>query len=115
MDININVKIDCPNIVNAVLALAEALEQMKAEVQINAGLQSTPKEVQAPKENFQSNEKSKTPTLEEVRTVLAKLSQKGKQQEVKTLINKFGAKKLTEISKDKYEELLKEAAKIEEE
>lgn len=112
MDININVKIDSPNIVNAVLALAESLEQMKAEVQINAGLQSPPKEVQAPKENLQNNEKLKTPTLEEVRSALAKLSQKGKQQEVKALINKFGAKKLTEISKDKYEELLKEAAKI---
>ncbi|MFL0250000.1 rRNA biogenesis protein rrp5 [Clostridium neuense] len=84
MDININVKIDCPNIVNAVLALSEALEQMKAEVQINAGFQSQPKEVQAIKENLQNNEKSKIPTLEEVRSFLAKLSQKGKQKEVKS-------------------------------
>lgn len=79
MDININVKIDSPNIVNAVLALAEALEKMKAEVQINSGFKNPHKEVQAPKENLQNNEKSKTPTLEEVRSVTAKISQNGKQ------------------------------------
>lgn len=82
------------------------------------------KEVQASKENvIDEKEKSqkqetnkakedKQITLEEVRGVLAKLSKNGKQTEVKGLIKKFGAKKLTDISKDKYPELLKEAEMI---
>ncbi len=52
MDININVKIDSPNIVNAVFPLAEALEQMKAEVQINTGLQTRPKRYKPQKKIF---------------------------------------------------------------
>ena len=104
MDINIRVRVDSPDIMNALLALAEALPQMKTRVQIK----EEPKEVQASKEK----EEAKTITLEEVRSVLAKLSQDGKQKEVKELIKKFGSKKLTDIPKDKYPELLKEVELI---
>lgn len=48
-------------------------------------------------------------TLEQVRAVLAEKSQSGKQPEVKALILKFGANKLTDINPSCYEELLKEA------
>jgi hypothetical protein len=48
-------------------------------------------------------------TIEKVRAVLAEKSQSGKQAEVKALITKFGAKKLTDIDPEKYEDLLKEA------
>ena len=48
-------------------------------------------------------------TLEEVRAKLATLAQSGKQEQVKALIQKFGAKKLTDIPTEKYPELLKEA------
>lgn len=54
----------------------------------------------------------KLPTLEEVRHYLALLSQSGKQAEVKALITKYGAKKLSEIPKEKYPELLKDAEDI---
>jgi hypothetical protein len=47
-----------------------------------------------------------------VRAVLAQLAQDGKQKEVKELIKKFGGKKLTDIPKNKYSELLKEAELI---
>ncbi|MGE5390475.1 MAG: hypothetical protein ACM3PE_05355 [Deltaproteobacteria bacterium] len=48
-------------------------------------------------------------TLEKVRAVLAEKSQAGKQPEVKALIEKFGAKKLTAVDPACYEDLLKEA------
>lgn len=48
-------------------------------------------------------------TIEEIRGVLATKSQAGKQPEVKALIAKFGAKKLTDIDPTCYEELLREA------
>lgn len=54
-------------------------------------------------------ENNKLIKLEDVRAKLAALSQAGKQEQVKALIQKFGAKKLTEIPKAKYPELLKEA------
>ncbi|MBV4417477.1 rRNA biogenesis protein rrp5 [Clostridium tyrobutyricum] len=104
MDINIRVRVDSPDIMNALLALAEALPQMKTGVQVK----EETKEVQASKEK----EEVKTTTLEEVRAVLAQLAQNGKQKGVKELIKKFGGKKLTDIPKDKYPELLKEAELI---
>jgi len=55
---------------------------------------------------------SKQPTLEEVRAVLAAKSQGGKQAEVKALIVKHGAKKLTDIDPACYEQLLKEAGDL---
>lgn len=48
-------------------------------------------------------------TIEKVRAVLAEKSQGGKQPEVKALITKFGAKKLTDIDPACYEQLLTEA------
>lgn len=53
-----------------------------------------------------------SPTLEEVRTVLAKLSVEGHSAAVKSLISKFGAAKLSDIASEHYAELLKEAERI---
>ncbi|MBU5439893.1 rRNA biogenesis protein rrp5 [Tissierella sp. MSJ-40] len=63
--------------------------------------------------NYESVEtEEKLPTLEEVRHHLALLSQRGKQAEVKALITKYGVRKLSEIPKEKYPELLKDAEGI---
>lgn len=51
-------------------------------------------------------------TLEQVRAVLAAKSQSGKQQEVKALIQKYGAEKLTALDKACYKDLLKEAEEL---
>ena len=50
--------------------------------------------------------------LEDVRAVLAKLSQHGKTAEVKELIVKFGGTKLSDVPKENYSQLLKEAEEI---
>ncbi|MBD3948909.1 hypothetical protein I4Q36_04975 [Tuanshanicoccus lijuaniae] len=44
-------------------------------------------------------------SLEDVRAVLAKLSQYGKTAEVKELITKFGGIKLSDVDEAKYEDL----------
>ncbi len=59
-----------------------------------------------------AHEQAPTVTLEQVRAKLAALTQQGKQSEVKALLTKFGAKKLTEIPAEKYAELMKEAEAI---
>lgn len=49
------------------------------------------------------------PTLVEVRATLARLSNAGKTDEVKALLKKFGASKLTDVPAEKYIALITEA------
>jgi len=51
-------------------------------------------------------------TIEEVREKLAQLTKAGKQEQVRTLLAKHGASKLTDIPADKYPMLLEEAQTI---
>ncbi len=55
---------------------------------------------------------TKKVSLEDVRAVLAKLSQLGKTAEVKKLIVKHGAQKLSDIPESEYASLLHEAEGI---
>lgn len=57
-------------------------------------------------------EPSKKIGLEDVRAMLAKLSQHGKTAEVKDLITKYGASKLSDVDEGKYKDLLKDAEGI---
>lgn len=71
-------------------------------------VQSTPSDEQS---KVSESEES-SPTLEEVRASLAKLSVAGHSAAVKSLIAKFGANKLSELAPEHYATLLKEAEKI---
>ena len=82
------------DVVENLRSLADSIEALTDVVEGNE-----------PKEKVEDN----LPTLEQVRAKLAALTQSGKQAEVKALITKYGAKKLSEIPKDKYPELLKDA------
>ena len=54
----------------------------------------------------------KTFTLEEVRRVLAELSRDGFTEQVRQLLQKYGAKKLSEVDSTNYENLIREAGDI---
>lgn len=73
---------------------------------------ATDKSKKAPKKKEVEPVEQKPITLEEVRAVLAKLSQAGKQAEVKSLITKYEAKKLSDIPADQYPALLQEAESL---
>ncbi|QGH20205.1 hypothetical protein [Clostridium butyricum] len=114
MNINVEVRIVSPEIVAALLALAEAFPQnyigtitpvTESERKIEDKKHAVVKE-----EN--KKEEAKAIALEDVRAKLASLSQAGKQKQVKALIKKFGANKLTEVAIENYEALLKEAEAI---
>lgn len=65
------------------------------------------------KETALNNKESvKKVSLEDVRAVLAKLSQMGKTAEVKKLIVKHGAQKLSDVPESEYESLLHESEGI---
>lgn len=70
----------------------------------SVGKEKPSKPVEKPKQN--------TVSLEQVRAVLAKLSQMGKTAEVKKLIVKHGAQKLSDVPESEYASLLHEAEGI---
>lgn len=115
MNITIDVNLKASEAVtNSLSILAAVLQNEVPTYNESANIMDAKKEerkaVQAVLEN--PKEEVKETTLEEVRNVLAKLWNDGKQQEVKSLINKFKGKKLTDIPEEKYKELLKEANSI---
>lgn len=55
---------------------------------------------------------NKEVSLTDVRVVALKLSKAGKQTELKAVFEKFGAKKLSDISKENYPALMEELGKI---
>lgn len=57
-------------------------------------------------------EKEPTLTLEEVRTVLAEKSRNGFTAEIKELLKKYGASKLSEVDSKNYEALLKDTEEL---
>jgi hypothetical protein len=109
MDINVKVKLESPELMAAILALAEALPQMKLGAVMPAIVGQAPDTNSAVHKIESKSEKNQAVTLEALRSKLAALSEGGKQAQVKTLIKKFGAKKLTEVAEENYEALLKEA------
>lgn len=56
----------------------------------------------------ENSEKKPTLTLEEVRTVLAEKSRNGFTAEIKELLKKYGASKLSEVDSKDYKALLKD-------
>ena len=59
-----------------------------------------------------STKEEKTISLEEVRGILAKKAQEGKQAEVRELIKTYGVSKLSEIEAKHYVELMKKAEEL---
>ncbi len=117
MDINVKVKLESPELMAAILALAEALPKVNLGTNISSVIEkkvevkavedkvekvTKKKEVEEKKETVAE----KTITLEEVRKVLATKSKNGKQVEVKELIKKYGVNKLTDIHPCNYKELI---------
>ncbi|PRR78471.1 hypothetical protein CLLI_15550 [Clostridium liquoris] len=79
------------DVVEDLRSLADSIETLAGAVEGNE-----------PKEKVKDN----LPTLEEVRAKLASLSKAGKQAQVRELIIGFGVKKLSDIPREKYPELL---------
>jgi LAS superfamily LD-carboxypeptidase LdcB len=115
---NITITIQAPELVEAMQALTVALQLgavKPAEVEATIEKleeEAKPKKAKADKPAEPVAEESKAQTnitLDDVRIALGNLSQAGKQAEVKTLIASFGATKLSEITSDKYAELMAQA------
>ena len=88
------------NVVSDIRKLADSVEALCSLV--TDGLEE--KEPELPKA-----EKKPSVTLEKVRGVLAEKSQDGYTAEVRAIIAKYGASRLSDIAPEKYEAVLKDA------
>ncbi len=89
------------NVVSDLRHLADSIQAV-----VNSSEQSEPQAVEA---SIPKGDKQTKISIEKIRAVLAEKSQSGKTAEVRALLQKFGAAKLSEIEPDKYSELLKAA------
>ena len=64
------------------------------------------------KDDALDRQKPKQPTLEEVRAILADRASNGHREEVQALIQKHGAKKLSDIDAAAYQSLIEEASAL---
>ncbi|GAA0182138.1 hypothetical protein SH2C18_45680 [Clostridium sediminicola] len=101
MDINLKVRLESPELYAALLALAEALPlgSLRGDIPLKV-------------EEVKEKETKIEITLEDVRELLAKKAQEGKQVKVKELIKSFGGTKLTDVAKENYGQLIKAAEEI---
>lgn len=138
MDININIKLDLSEVAEILISaddlqkwILNSLEDMKTWVEdmqrygqkldtlanpVDPAMATAPAVQEPVTEETTAEESTEEPaaeiSLEEVRAKLAALSQAGKQEQVKNLIQQFNAKKLTDIPKEQYPKLLEEAGKL---
>ncbi len=85
--------------------LSSVVRELVTEVE--GTTQSIEKPVVAPEAK-----KAKAPTLEDVRTVLAEISRGGKTAEMKALLSKYGATRLSEVKAEDYSSILSDAKEL---
>lgn len=89
--------------------LAAGLREMAADGDISEPAEAPKKEKEEKAAKTHMPKKEPAVTVEAVRAVLAEKSRDGKTQEVRALLNKHGADKLSAITDEKLPILLKEA------
>jgi hypothetical protein len=90
--------------------MADMVHISKVLANVIASLQELQASITEPEK--EANKPQVTITLEEVRRALAELSRDGFTAQVRELLMKYGAKKLSEVNPDKYEALMQEAGEI---
>lgn len=107
----LNVVEDVRSLINSYQTLAEDLQELCQVFSENGTVVST-SDSGLNETSAEDTTNEPTITLEEVRTVLAKLAQDGKQAELKALIGKFGANRLSEVDSKHYPAILKEVEEM---
>ncbi|WP_195539146.1 DNA ligase [Eubacterium maltosivorans] len=97
--------------------MAQTIEELRtAAASINAAAdwlyQHFSGEDDSKQQKSKSADKKEEPKLEDVRAVLAEKSRSGHTAEVRALLKKYGAAKLSEIDPANYEALMKDAEVI---
>ena len=91
------------NLMGALLAVVDGLKDLVNEA---------PPIDEAPPTEEKTAAAEEQHTLEEVRAVLAEISRSGKTAEMKALLSKFGAAKLSDVKPEQYASLLQKAREV---
>lgn len=97
------------DVISDIRALSESLQHMADAMldnKLNKETETSEKNVSAKSEK---SEKENAYSLEDVRSVLAKKSQKGFTAKIKTLLAKYGGNRLSDIDSKNYADIIKEA------
>ena len=107
---------DLRSLADSLQAVADAVAENDSSAEMTATKESEEKgrtkaaaKKNAAKKTVKAEQEEKLLTLEEVRAVLAEKSRAGHTAEVKELLNKYGADKLSEIDPSEYPALLADA------
>jgi len=100
-------------IADGLLAVSEGVRALVGKA-YSCNCSKNQEEGRGQKDEESGNEKSQEKqedavTIEQVRAVMASKSQDGKTQQVKALIQKYGADKLSGVQSEKYADLLRDA------
>ena len=100
-------------IADGLLAVSEGVRALAGKAH-SCKCSKNQEEERGQKDEESGNEKSQEKqenavTIEQVRAVMASKSQDGKTQQVKALIQKYGADKLSGVHPEKYADLLRDA------
>ena len=98
------------NLTTALMAVVDGLKDLTNEEPAAEENKASPAEEKASPGEEKTTEPQ--PTLEEVRTVLAEISRKGKTAEMKALLSEFGAAKLSDVDPTRYKDLLAAAREV---
>lgn len=107
MEKRIDLRAASPEMIDAILTLAEAVYNLATEKKANEGsnamIKSKPTEnqLQTPQEV----------TFERLRDKLIELSRDGKRENIRALLDRYKVKLLTELPKEKYREVYMEVEK----
>lgn len=102
------VSFDISKVVEAITAAMEKVAQGMKEMAEAEGAVKVPEAGKKETKQKQASAEEAV-TVEKVRAVLAEKSRDGKTQEVRKLLNEFGADKLSAIPEDRLSDLLKKA------
>ena len=97
-------------VANLLADLTSAVAEVAAEFGEVKRVEPQPAETQ-PVENSptETQREEKQPSMEEVRAILADISRNGKTEDMKALLHKFGATRLSEIKPEDYTALIEAA------
>ncbi len=78
------------------------------DVKVQQGTEKVQKAGKLNKKNTADDKKEKSVAVEDIRAVMAQKSQEGKTKEIRELLQKFGAVKLSAVNREDYPVLLQE-------
>lgn len=100
--------------VKLLLDVVEDMRSLADSIQAvaDAMMQSEPQADAAQAEAAETTKPEKTISFEEVRAVLLPLSQKGFGEQIRTIFQKYGAGKLSDVKPEDYEAVIAEAEEL---